>query len=90
MKMQKRFGIAIVTALLPSPFAAQGQRIPGGAERGAAEGSAATGRRCGRGRGWRHRRRNQRFACHDYVMREHRSSYRFSEEPQVGIILRGF
>jgi hypothetical protein len=76
MKMQKRFGIAIVTALLTSPLAAQGRRIPDGAERGAAEGSAATGRRCGRGRGWRHRKRNQRFACHDYVMREHRSSYR--------------
>lgn len=33
-----KFGIAIVTALLASPFAAQGQRIPGGAERGAAGG----------------------------------------------------
>ena len=39
----ERFGIAIVTALLTSPFAAQGQGIPVGAERGAAEGSAAGG-----------------------------------------------
>lgn len=63
MKMQKRFGIAIVTALLTSPFAAQGQRIPGGAERGA-EGGAAGGPVSGavRGVGWRRRRRNQRFA----------------------------
>ena len=37
MKMQKRFGIANLTALLAS-FAAQVQRIPGGAERGAAGG----------------------------------------------------
>jgi hypothetical protein len=28
VKMQKRFGIAIATALLSSPFAAQGQGIP--------------------------------------------------------------
>jgi hypothetical protein len=41
--MQKRFGIAVVTALLASPVAAQAQGIPGGAERGAAEGSAVGG-----------------------------------------------
>ena len=52
MKMRKRFGIAIVTALLPSPFAAQGQRIPGGAERGAAEGGAAGGPVGGAFGGW--------------------------------------
>jgi hypothetical protein len=41
--MQKKFGIAVVTALLASPVAAQAQGIPGGAERGAAEGSAVGG-----------------------------------------------
>jgi hypothetical protein len=63
MKMQKRFRMAIVTALLTSPFAAQGQGIPVGAERGAAEGSAAGGAVGGAVGGvWRRRRRNQRFA----------------------------
>ena len=39
--MRKKLGIAVVTALLASPFAAQAQGIFGGMERGAAEGSAA-------------------------------------------------
>jgi hypothetical protein len=43
MTMQKKFGIAVVTALLASPFAAQAQGVPAGAERGAAEGSAVGG-----------------------------------------------
>jgi len=41
--MQKKFGIAVVTALLAAPFAVQAQGIPAGAERGAAEGSAVGG-----------------------------------------------
>ena len=37
--MQKRFGIAVVTAVLGSPFAAHAQGNPAGAEGGADEGS---------------------------------------------------
>jgi hypothetical protein len=43
MMMQKRFGMAVVTALLASPFAVQARGIPAGAERGADEGSAVGG-----------------------------------------------
>jgi hypothetical protein len=42
--MQKKFGIALVTALLAASVAAQAQGISGGMERGAAEGRR-TGRR---------------------------------------------
>jgi hypothetical protein len=41
--MGKKLGIAVVTALLASPFAAQAQGIFGGMERGAAEGNRAAG-----------------------------------------------
>ena len=41
--MRKKLGIAVVTALLASPFAAQAQGIFGGMERGAAEGNRAAG-----------------------------------------------
>jgi hypothetical protein len=41
--MQKKFGIAVVTALLAAPVAAAAQGIPGGMERGAAEGNAVGG-----------------------------------------------
>lgn len=39
--MRKKFGMAIVAALLAVPVAAHAQGIFGGMERGAAEGSAA-------------------------------------------------
>jgi Protein of unknown function (DUF1236) len=81
MTMQKRFGIAVVTALLASPFAAQAQGIPGGAARGAVEGSdvgGPVGGVVGVDKA-------PRF--HDYVIREHRSSYRYREDPRVGMIL---
>jgi hypothetical protein len=94
--MQKRFGIAVVTALLASPFAVQAQGIPAGAERGAAEGSAlggpvsgavggVVGGVAGAVGGLLGADQGPRF--HDYVIREHRSSYRYSEDPQVGMIL---
>lgn len=94
--MQKKFGIAVVTALLASPFAVQAQGIPAGAERGAAEGSAVggpvggavggvVGGVAGRIGGLLGVDEAPRF--HDYVIREHRSSYRYSEDPEVGLIL---
>ena len=90
--MQKKFGIAVVTALLASPFAVQAQGIPAGAERGAAEGSAVggpvggvVGGVAGGIGGLLGVDESPRF--HDYVIREHRSSYRYSEDPRVGMIL---
>jgi hypothetical protein len=90
--MQKRFGIAVVTALLASPFAVQAQGIPVGAERGAAEGGpvggavgGVVGGVAGGIGGLLGADEGPRF--HDYVIREHRSSYRYGEEPQVGMIL---
>jgi hypothetical protein len=41
--MRKKLGIAVVTALLTWPLAAQAQGIFGGMERGAAEGNRAAG-----------------------------------------------
>jgi hypothetical protein len=94
--MQKKLGIAVVTALLASPLAAQSQGIPAGAERGAAEGSAVGGPAggvvggvaggvAGGIGGLLGANESPRF--HDYVVREHRSSYRYREDPQVGMIL---
>ena len=90
--MQKKFGIAVVTALLASPLAAQAQGIPGGAARGAAEGAAVggpvggvVGGVAGGVGGLLGVDEGPRF--HDYVIREHRSSYRHSEDPRVGMIL---
>jgi hypothetical protein len=92
MTMQKKFGIAVVTALLASPVAAQVQGIPGGAERGAAEGGpvggavgGVVGGVAGGIGGLLGAYQAPRF--HDYVIREHRSAYRYSEDPQVGMIL---
>ena len=93
---QKKFGIAVVTALLASPLAAQSQGIPAGAERGAAEGSAiggpiggavggVVGGVAGGIGGLLGVDEAPRF--HDYVIHEHRSSYRYGEDPQVGMIL---
>jgi hypothetical protein len=41
--MRKKFGIAVVAGLLTAPVAVHAQGIFGGMERGAAEGSYATG-----------------------------------------------
>jgi hypothetical protein len=43
LTIQKKFGIAVVTALLASPLAVQAQGVPVGSERGAAEGSDVGG-----------------------------------------------
>jgi len=94
--MQKKFGIAVVTALLASPLAAQAQGVPAGAGRGAAEGAAVggpvgaavggvVGGVAGGVGGLLGVDEGPRF--HDYVIREHRSSYRYSEDPRVGMVL---
>jgi hypothetical protein len=96
MTMQKKFGIAVVTALLASPLAAQAQGIPGGAARGAAEGGAVggpvggvaggvVGGVAGGIGGLLGADQIPRF--HDYVIREHRSAYVYAGDPQVGMIL---
>src|SRR6202047_2090188 len=94
--MQKKFGIAVVTALLASPFAVQAQGIPAGAERGAAEGSAVGGAAggavggvvggvAGGIGGLLGVDEGPRF--HDYVIHEHHSTYRYREDPQVGTLV---
>ena len=94
--MQKKFGIAVITALLASPVAVQAQGIPAGAERGAAEGSAVggpvggavggvVGGVAGGIGGLLGVDEVPRF--HDFVISEPRSSYRYSEDPRVGMIL---
>jgi hypothetical protein len=94
--MQKKFGIAVVTALLASPLAAQAQGIPGGAARGAAEGTAVggpvggavggvVGGVAGGIGGLLGVEQGPRF--HDYVIREHLPSYHYSGVPQVGMVL---
>jgi len=77
--MQKKFGIAVVTAILPTRLAAQSQGIPGGMEREAAEGSAVggpvdkvVGDVPGGARGLLGA--NERLAFREYVMREGRYS----------------
>ena len=76
--MQKKFGIAVVTAILPTRLAAQSQGIPGGMEQ-AAEGNAVggpvgkvVGGVPGGARGLLGA--NERLAFREYVMREGRSS----------------
>jgi hypothetical protein len=94
--MQKKFGIAVVTASLGAPVAAQAQGIPGGMERGAAEGNAiggpvggvvggAVGGVAGGIGGLLGT--DQLPAFHDYVILERRSSYTYAEPVQPGLIL---
>ena len=94
--MQKKFGIAVVTALLAAPFAAQAQRIPGEMERGAAQGNAVggpvggvegsvVGGVAGGINGLLGIDELPGFR--DYVMREGRSSFTYAEPLQTGMIL---
>ena len=94
--MQKKFGIAVVTALLAAPVAAQAQGIPGGMERGAAEGNAVGGPVGGvvgglvggvAGGVGSPLGADQRPAFHDFVMREGRSSYTYAKPVRPGVIL---
>ena len=85
--MQKKFGIAVVTAIPATHLAGQSQGIPGGIKREAAEGSAVggpigkvVGGVPGGARGLLGA--NERLAFREYVMREGRSS-----PIQPGVIL---
>ncbi len=86
--MQKKFGIAVVAALLAPSLAAQAQGIPAGAERGAAEGGAVGGPVGGVAGGIGGLLGvDQAPRFRDYVIREHRSAYVYGEDPRVGMIL---
>ncbi len=94
--MQKKFGIAVVAALLSIPAAAQAQGLVGGAERGAERGESAggpiggivggaIGAATGTVGGLLGVEDRPRFR--EYVVREHRPSYRYREEVRTGAIL---
>ncbi len=94
--MNKKMGIAVLSGLLTLPLAAQAQGVIGGGERGAAEGGAAAGPVgavvggvvggvTGGVEGVLGADEGPRF--HDYVLRSHRSSYRYAEPVTVGTVL---
>ncbi len=94
--MQRKLGIAVLSGLLTLPLGAQAQGVVGGAERGSAEGGAAAGPLgavvggvvggvTGGVAGVLGADDAPRF--HDYVVRTHRSSYRYAEPVEVGVIL---
>jgi hypothetical protein len=94
--MNKKMGIAVLSGLLTFPIAVQAQGLVGGADRGAAEGGAAAGPVgavvggvvggvTGGVAGVLGADEGPRF--HDYVVRTHRSSYRYAEPVEVGAIL---
>jgi hypothetical protein len=94
--MQKKFGIAVATALLATPFAALAQGIPGGMERGAAEGSVVGGPvggvvggvMSGVAGGVRGLLGADELpAFREHVLREGRSSYAYSKPLRPGIVL---
>ena len=87
---ERKFGIAVVAALLATPLAAQAQGVPGGAEKGAAQGNAAAGPVGGAGdvsgsTGLVGADQASRFR--DYALREHRSAIQFDERLQPGVRL---
>jgi hypothetical protein len=88
--------IAALVGLFALPLTAQAQGIPGGAARGAEEGGqaagppgAAVGAVVGGVTGGVAGLLgiDQRPRFREYVIREHRSAYRFSEPVQVGAVL---
>jgi len=94
--MNKKMGIAVLSGLLTLPLAAQAQGVIGGGERGAAEGGAAAGPVgavvggvvggvTGGVAGVLGADESPRF--HDYVVRSHRSSYRYADPVAVGAML---
>ncbi len=91
--MERKFGIAVIAALLSSPMTAQAQGVVGGAQRGAAQGDAAAGPIggvvggavggvTGGVTGLLGVDQAPRFR--DYALREHRSAFRYDERLQVG------
>ncbi len=94
--MQKKFGIAVVTALLTLPVAAQAQGLVGGAERGADRGERAAGPIGGIVGGAIGAATgtvggvlgiDERPRFREYVVREHHPSYRYDEDVRTGAIL---
>jgi hypothetical protein len=94
--MNKKMGIAVLSGLLTLPLAAHAQGVIGGTERGSAEGGAAAGPVgavvggvvggvTGGVAGVLGVDEGPRF--HEYVVRSHRSSYRYEEPLVVGAIL---
>ena len=88
--------IVTVAGLFALPLAAQAQGIPGGAAQGAQQGGEAAGPVgaavggvvggvAGGVAGLLGADQRPRFR--DYVMREHRSTYRLREPPTVGMVL---
>jgi hypothetical protein len=88
---ERKFGIAVLAALLATPLTAQAQRVPGGAEKGAAQGNAAAGPVGGGvgdvagSTGLVGADQASRFR--DYALREHRSAIQFDERLQPGVRL---
>jgi len=91
--MNRKMGIAVLSGLLTLPLAAHAQGVIGGAERGSAEGGYAAGPVgaavggvvggvTGGVEGILGADEGPRF--HDYVVRTHRSSYRYAEPLEVG------
>lgn len=94
--MQKKWGIAVITALLAGAAHAQG--VTGGMERGADQGNSiagpiggvvggAVGGVVGGVDGLLGIDEAPRFR--DHIMREHRSSYRYDDALRAGAILPG-
>jgi hypothetical protein len=91
--MKVKMGIAVLSGLLTLPLAAHAQGVIGGSERGAAEGGAAAGPVgavvggvvggvTGGVAGVLGADEGPRF--HEYVVRTHRSSYRYADPVVVG------
>ncbi|ACK49135.1 protein of unknown function DUF1236 [Methylocella silvestris BL2] len=95
--MQRKFGIAVVAALIATPAALQAQGLvggaQGGAQRGAAQGDAlggpiggvvggVVGGATGAATGVLGLDQAPQFR--DYALREHRSSFRFDRQLQPG------
>lgn len=95
--MQKRFGIAVLAALITAPLAANAQGLVGGAGNGAAAGAAdgnaaagpiggvvggVVGGAAGAVRGLLGADQAPRFR--DYALREHRSAFRYDSELAPG------
>ncbi len=94
--MQKKFAIAVVTALLALPVAAQAQGLVGGAERGADRGERAAGPIGGIVGGAIGAATgtvggvlgiDERPRFREYVVREHHPSYHYDEDLRAGAVL---
>ena len=89
---ERKFGIAVVAALLATPLAAQAQGVAGSAEKGAAAQGNAAARPVGGGVGDVAGSTglvgaDQASRFRDYALREHRSAIQFDERLQPGVRL---